>query len=81
MNAKQAEQEMRESKALVCSIPIKPSRTVSMTEYQQCIVAAKNKGQMLRCTFRVLSSMGYNGNVTDERFWLKIKEYIEDFKD
>lgn len=75
-----AENQMKLSEANVCSIPLKKSRQVSIPEFQQCIVDAKNKGQMLRCCFRFLSQFGGNSNAEDRpKYWPKIREYIEDF--
>ena len=80
MNVKEAERQMRESPANVCSIPMKPGGKISIPEFQQCIIDAKNKGQMLRCCFRFLSQFGGNANSEGRpKYWQKVREFIEDY--
>ena len=61
-----------------CLIPLAPSGVVGVPEFQQALLAAKNKGQMLRVCFRTLGSMGYGAN----ELWSapKLKEFLEDYK-
>lgn len=68
----------KEQGGTFCIIPLAPSGVVGVPEFQDAILLAKNKGQMLRVCFRTLGSMGYGAN----GFWgtAKVKEFLEDYK-
>jgi len=61
-----------------CMLPQEPTRVIGVHEYRAAMKQARNKGQRLRVTLRVLSSMGYHAGADDE-FRKIIKEYLEDF--
>lgn len=61
-------------------IPLRPSKLPTTPELHHCLLAAKNKGQMLRCTLRFLSSRGMLSDMPTE-LWNKLAEYLHDYKE
>lgn len=67
-----------EQAGLHCAIPQTPGRIVSVPEFQEAFLSAKNKGQKLRAALRTLASLGYGA----DGFWGNpaVTEFIEDYK-